>query len=103
MGIFINGIDVSKNPFGGRVVWNGQLGEIFNDLDAPVEPVRYATDSDFKVWALTGGRLVEAGKDSGSNGENATDGVDVYRVEAGRLRDEAIRHATDANMKESNG
>ena len=83
MGIWINGVDVSKSPFGGRVEWNGQLGEIFHTWNEPVElgdsgldsgrEGKNRTDADFKVWSITGGLPVVPDKGSGGYERQATD------------------------------
>lgn len=60
MGIWINGLDISKPPFKSEDIWDGHLSSLLRKLDEPVDTGRHATDADFKVWSLTGGRPVEA-------------------------------------------
>lgn len=46
MGIFINGVDVSKSPFGDGN-WSGRLSDLFKQLDKPVDTGR---DGVMRVW-----------------------------------------------------
>jgi len=81
MGIHINGVDVTKSPFGFNAEPSGwTMGDLYRSLAEPVvlgdsgsDSGGCATDADFKIWSMTGGLPVVPGGSALNNANHSDD------------------------------